>query len=60
MERRITKLVQLAVSGKPDVIVLGAFGCGAFGNKREEILPMFERAAGTYGGNDAEIIFAIP
>ena len=60
MERRIEKIVSFAVSKAPDVIILGAFGCGAFGNKREDILPMFEKAVNTYGGNEAEIVFAIP
>ena len=60
MECRIEKIVSFAAAQQPELIILGAFGCGAFGNKREEILPMFERAVGTYGGNDAEIIFAIP
>lgn len=60
MERRIGKIVSFAVSKAPELIILGAFGCGAFGNSREDILPMFERAVNTYGGNSAEIIFAIP
>ncbi len=59
MERRIEKIVALAVSKKPDIIILGAFGCGAFGNSREDVLPMFERAVNAYGGN-GEFIFAIP
>ena len=60
MERRITKLVQLAVSGKPDVIVLGAFGCGEFGNRREVVYPMFERAITRYVPDEIQILFADP
>ena len=47
-------------SEKPEVMVLGAFGCGAFGNKREKVLPAFERAINKYTDGSAEIIFAIP
>lgn len=60
MERRIEKIVSFAASKDPEIVILGAFGCGAFGNDRREILPMFERAVNAYGGNSAEYIFAIP
>lgn len=60
MERRIEKIVSFAVSKMPDVIVLGAFGCGAYGNKREDILPLFEKAINSYSDGKSEIIFAIP
>ncbi|MCH5206783.1 MAG: TIGR02452 family protein [Oscillospiraceae bacterium] len=59
MERRIEKIVSFAVSKNRELTVLGAFGCGAFGNKREEILPMFENAINRFGGG-CEFIFAIP
>lgn len=60
MERRIEKIVSFMQSLDRDVIVLGAFGCGAFGNKREKILPCFERAINKFTDGSAEIIFAIP
>ena len=60
MERRIEKIVSFMQSQSPDVMVLGAFGCGAFGNKREIILPYFEAAINKYTDGTAEIIFAIP
>ena len=60
MERRIEKIVSFMQSQSPDVMVLGAFGCGAFGNKREVILPYFEQAINKYTDGSAEIIFAIP
>lgn len=60
MERRIGRIVSLAQSKKPELIILGAFGCGAFGNKREDIMPMFERAINLYTSDDTDIIFAIP
>lgn len=59
MKRRIEKIVTLAVSKAPDVVILGAFGCGVFRNRREDVLPLFEDAINSYGG-DIEYIFAIP
>lgn len=60
MERRIEKIVSFMQSQEPDVMVLGAFGCGAFGNQREAILPFFEKAINKYTNGKSEIIFAIP
>ena len=45
---------------KPDVLVLGAFGCGIFGNKREKVLPVFEEMINSFVPEDIEVIFAIP
>lgn len=60
MERRIEKIVSFMQSLGHEVIVLGAFGCGAFRNKREKVLPCFERAINRYTDGSAEIIFAMP
>lgn len=60
MERRIAKIVSLMQSRKPEVMILGAFGCGAFGNRRSEVLPIFEKAINKFTDGSAEIIFAIP
>lgn len=60
MERRIGRIASLAAQHEPEVLILGAFGCGAFGNKREDILPMFERAVNTYISDKTDVIFAIP
>ncbi len=60
MERRITMIVQLAVSRNPDTIVFGAFGCGEFGNQREDIYPMFERAIQQYVPDTMQVVFADP
>lgn len=59
MKQRIEKIITLAASKKPDVVILGAFGCGVFRNRREDVLPLFEAAIEQYGG-DIEYIFAIP
>lgn len=59
MERRINGIISLAASQAPDIVILGAFGCGVFGNKRETVFPMFESAINRYGG-ECEFVFAVP
>ena len=60
MRTRIKRIITLAVMKKPDVLVLGAFGCGIFGNKREKVLPVFEEMINSFVPEDIEVIFAIP
>lgn len=60
MRRRIKRIITLAVMKKPDVLVLGAFGCGMFGNRREKVLPVFEEMINSYVPEDIEVVFAIP
>lgn len=59
MKQRIEKIITLSASKSPDVVILGAFGCGVFRNRREDVLPLFEAAINSFGG-DIEYIFAIP
>ena len=59
MKQRIEKIITLAASKNPDVVILGAFGCGVFRNRREDVRPVFEAAINKFGG-DIEYIFAIP
>ncbi|MBR4628092.1 MAG: TIGR02452 family protein [Ruminococcus sp.] len=60
MRTRIKRIINLAVMKEPDVIVLGAFGCGMFGNKREKVLPVFEEMINLYIPDKIKVIFAIP
>lgn len=60
MTVRINKIISLAVSNKPDVIILGAFGCGVFGNKRETVFRIFENAVNSFVSDDIKVIFAVP
>ena len=60
MERRITQIIALAAERSPDVLILGAFGCGVFGNRRETVYPMFEQAINRYLPETVEVIFADP
>ena len=60
MERRITQIIALAADRSPDVLILGAFGCGVFGNRRETVYPMFEQAINRYLPETVEVVFADP
>ncbi|MDE5792151.1 MAG: TIGR02452 family protein, partial [Oscillospiraceae bacterium] len=60
MQNRIKNIIQLAVIQNPDVLILGAFGCGMFGNKRKIIYPMFEQAILDFVPKHIKIIFADP
>lgn len=60
MYTRMKRIIALAVQKKPEVLVLGAFGCGMFGNRREKVLPVFEELINSFVPEDIEVIFAIP
>lgn len=60
MQQRIAQIIALAADKHPDVLILGAFGCGVFGNKRETVYPMFEQAINQYLPDDIQVIFADP
>lgn len=60
MKKRIYKIISLALSKNPEVIILGAFGCGVFGNKRDVVFKIFEDVISMYVDLDkVKIIFAI-
>lgn len=59
MKSRIEKILSLAVSKNPQVIVFGAWGCGVFGNKKDIVFQMFEKAINEIVPNDVIVIFAI-
>lgn len=42
MKNRIRKILQLGIESKATVIILGAFGCGAFLNNPEDISQIFK------------------
>lgn len=60
MYSRIEKIIMLALEKKTDILILGAFGCGLFGNRRETIFPMFEEIINKYVPDSVEVVFAIP
>ena len=60
MKKRILKLLSVAHTHKHTVLVLGAWGCGAFGNDGNVIAGLFKRAfQENYRGVFDRVIFAI-
>ena len=60
MQNRIEQIIALAAQKRPEVLVLGAYGCGVFGNRRETVYPMFENAVNRFLPGDVDVIFADP
>ncbi len=59
-EARIHKLLAIALENKFDAVVLGAWGCGAFGNDPNQIAPLFAEALnGPFKGAFAHVAFAV-
>ena len=58
-EKRIQKIVLAAIANNVDTLVLGAWGCGAFGQNPRLIAQAFATVLNTYHGCFKEIIFAI-
>lgn len=60
MKERINKIISLAVKKNPKALVLGAFGCGVFGNDRDVVFKLFEQSINNLIAKDSiKIIFAI-
>lgn len=61
MNIRIKNILKLALSKNPSAIVLGAFGCGVFGNNPKEVSRMFasQLKENMKSISDMKIIFAI-
>lgn len=59
MDKRIEKILTLAVSKNPEVIVLGAYGCGVFGCDREKVFDIFEQNIRRIVPKDIMIVFAV-
>ena len=60
MEKRIKNIFKCAVQESINVLILGAFGCGVFGNDPYETASLFETYVNKYGEYFDKIIFAIP
>jgi uncharacterized protein (TIGR02452 family) len=60
MRERIHKVLAIATVHGHDTLVLGAWGCGAFGNDAEEIAELFREAlAERFVGVFATVVFAV-
>lgn len=60
MNRRIEMLLSIALEKKPDILILGAFGCGMFGNRRKDVYKIFENYINKGIPENIKIIFAVP
>lgn len=59
MSKRIEKILTLAIRKKPTALVLGAFGCGVFGNDREVIYNIFEKYIRKLIPKEIKVVFAV-
>lgn len=59
MRLKIEAVFHVAAKHKHKALVLGAFGCGAFGNPPEQVAQMFQDAIAKYGHSFSHLIFAI-
>jgi uncharacterized protein (TIGR02452 family) len=60
MRARVHKVLTIAAMHLHDTLVLGAWGCGAFGNDGEEIAELFREAlAERFVGVFATVVFAV-
>lgn len=59
-DARIARILSVAAMHEHDAVVLGAWGCGAFGGDPEQVAERFERAlSGTFRGVFDEVVFAV-
>lgn len=59
MKRRMTKVIKLFASKGTKVLILGAFGCGVFGNDPNMIAHIWKDILDDYGGQFDKIVFSI-
>ncbi len=60
MRERVSRVLAIAADHGHAALVMGAWGCGVFGNDGDEIAELFHDAlAGLFRGTFASVIFAI-
>jgi len=57
---KIATVLTAAAENGHDTLILGAFGCGAFGNPPDHIAELFKQTFAEFSGTFKEIVFAIP
>lgn len=61
LRSRIDFVLGIAARNKPDVLILGAYGCGVFGQDPAEVASIFKELLDTkYSGEFKKVVFAIP
>lgn len=60
MRERIVKVLAIAAQHEHEALVLGAWGCGVFGNDNEEVASLFEQAlTDRFMGAFSRVVFAV-
>lgn len=59
LERRAVHIMHAAVAMGTDTLVLGAWGCGVFGNNPSVVATAFKKAIASHSGSIKKIIFAV-
>lgn len=60
MKKRIAKVLAVALQEQHEVLILGAWGCGVFGNDPKQVAKWFKEALeGTFKGQFKQVTFAI-
>ena len=60
MRNRVFQVMGIAVDNNVDTLVLGAFGCGVFGNDSSKVARYFEEWLSENPGMFETVVFAIP
>lgn len=60
LDSRIRYVVNIAANFKPDVLILGAYGCGVFGQDPKEVAELFKKHLCGKGDTIKKVVFAIP
>lgn len=60
MRSRIKFVLDIAKENQVDLLILGAYGCGVFGQDAEEVAEIFREYLNTTHKCFEKVIFAIP
>ena len=59
MEERIEEIIKMFIRCGNKTVILGAFGCGVFGNDAQVVANAWKKALNKYGGHFENVIFAV-
>ncbi len=61
LQDRLDFILSIAAAKTPDVLILGAYGCGVFGQNPNEVATLFAKLLhGKYASAFKKVVFAIP
>ena len=59
LKNRIEAVMRIAAENQPDTLILGAFGCGFFGNDPEQVAGLFKSWLQEHPGQFQSVVFSI-